>query len=103
MANISLMSPTKRMAATAIEKDIIAQHHESVDSLDSLDKVTPEALGDSLPKHYYKSPQFIASFIVRVKSALKIREIGMDIDSGAYSPWPSHTRVHSSDMLWQPM
>lgn len=42
----------------------LAQHHEGTDSSDTVDTVTAEALGEALPRRYYRSPQFIASFIV---------------------------------------
>ena len=42
---------------------------EKPPSLDSSDSVAREAVGgdsvDDLPKHYYRSPRFIGSFIVR--------------------------------------
>ena len=43
----------------------ITSHQEIAEVAMDEDRVTAEALGDSLPRHYYRSPQFIMTCIVR--------------------------------------
>ncbi len=49
---------------TSTEKPVVLKHEEFADNLEHSDEVTAAALGNSLPKHYYRSPQYIMSFVV---------------------------------------
>ncbi|EXJ63305.1 uncharacterized protein A1O5_11626 [Cladophialophora psammophila CBS 110553] len=46
-----------------IEKDDLQNTHEHIEAEEFMDKVSPAARGDNLPKNYYRSPQFIGSFL----------------------------------------